>query len=131
MSPELIDGAKWLGGIAVALFSWILQRNINRVEADIQSKADKEHMSREIERLEMALKENREALKENRDARERDKLDNERSSAERFNQFTESIRDRFSSFERNVDSQISNMGDNMESQLKLILHAIDGLRKDN
>lgn len=123
MSPDLIDGAKWLGGVAVAVFSWLLQRNINRVEADIQSKADKDHMSREIERLEMALKENREA-------RERDKLDNERSSAERFNQFTESMRDRFSSFERNVDSQISNLSGNMESQLKLILHAIDGLRKD-
>lgn len=99
MSPELIDAGKWLGGILVAVCGWLMQRNINRVETDIQSKADKEHMTREIERLEVALQDTQKS-------RERDRQDIERASTERFNSFENSIRDRLSSLERNVDAKL-------------------------
>lgn len=99
MSPELIDAGKWLGGIAVALFGWLMQRGITRVEKDIQSKADKEHTSREIEGLKMKVQ-------ETHAARERDRAEIERASNERFNQFAESMRDRLSSMERNMDAKL-------------------------
>lgn len=99
MSPELIDAGKWLGGILVGACWWFLQRSVIRVEKDIQSKADKEHMTREIERLEVALQDTQKS-------RERDRQDIERASAEWRNQFAESIRDRLSSMERNMDAKL-------------------------
>lgn len=120
---ELADAAKWLAGLAVPAFGWFLQRQMARVESDINSKANHAEMTREIARLEMKLQETIEA-------RERDKLDIERASAERFNTFSETMRDRFGSLERNVDSQLKSMSSNFDNQLKMILHAIDGLRKE-
>ncbi len=100
MPPELIESAKWLGGLAIGLIAWFARKSLERVEHDLSNKADKSHTDKEIEGLKMELKESREA-------RERDIERIERTSAEKFAEFAESMRDRMNSMERNVSSQIA------------------------
>lgn len=100
MPPEMIESAKWLGGILIGLIAWLARKSIERVENDLSNKADKSHTDREIEGLKMELKESREA-------RERDIERIERTSAEKFAEFSESMRDRLNSMERNVSNQIA------------------------
>lgn len=100
MLPDFIEPAKWLAGIAVGLIAWFARKSIDRVETDLLNKADKTHMDREIAELKMELKESREA-------RERDIARIERVSAEKFAEFSESIRDRLNSMERNMTNQIT------------------------
>lgn len=114
---ELVDLFKWIGGIAVSTFGVLLTRSINRVESDIKEKADADHTRREISRIESQLQEAREArerelrrleaqLQESREARERDIERLERASAEKFAEFSESVRDRLNSLERNLDQRL-------------------------
>lgn len=111
-SQEVIDAAKYLGGLLIGVVFWFLRREIDKVGADLASKADKEHMQREIGELKVELK-------ETRDARERDMERLERTNAEKFAEFTASIRDRITTMERNVDGK-----------LDMILKVMDGLRKE-
>lgn len=99
MTPELIDTAKFLAAIAVAVIGWFLRREINQVGTDLRGKADKDHMQREIEGLKMELKETREA-------RDRDLERVERTNSEKFAEFTASVRDRLGTMERNVDAKL-------------------------
>lgn len=100
MPPEMIESAKWLGGILIGLIAWLARKSIERVENDLSNKADKSHMEREIEGLKMELKESREA-------RERDIARIERVSAEKFAEFSESMRDRLNSLERNMSEKLT------------------------
>lgn len=100
MPQDFIEPAKWLAGFAVGLIAWFARKSIERVETDLSSKADKSHMEREIEGLKMELKESREA-------RERDIARIERVSAEKFAEFSESMRDRLNSLERNMSEKLT------------------------
>lgn len=106
-----VDIIKWLAGVAVTAFGVLLTRNINRVESDIEKKADSAHMVREIQRLESQLQ-------ESRDARERDIERIERASSEKFSEFSEAMRDRLNSLERNIDQRLT-----------LILQAVSSERR--
>lgn len=115
MTPVDINPAdivKFLAYGAVGLIAWFLRREIDKVGTDLASKADKEHMQREIEGLKMELKESREV-------RERDLERLERTSAEKFAEFTASVRDRLSAMERN-----------MEGKLDMIVTLINQIRKE-
>lgn len=126
MTPEditALDVAKFLGGIAVVVIGFFMRREIDKVGADLASKADKEHMQREIEGLKMELK-------ETRDRRDADIERMERASAEKFAEFTASVRDRLSVMERNVDSKLDMISSAMGDKLDTVVRLIDGLRKE-
>lgn len=112
MTPEFVDAAKFLGVLAIAVIGWFLRREIDKVGADLSNKADKDHMQREIEGLKMELR-------DTRDARDRDLERVERVNAEKFAEFTASVRDRLSTMERNVDTK-----------LDMILAVMRDLRKE-
>lgn len=126
MTPEditALDVAKFLGGIAVVVIGFFMRREIDKVGADLASKADKEHMQREIEGLKMELK-------ETRDRRDADIERMERASAEKFAEFTASVRDRLGVMERNVDSKLDMISSAMGDKLDTVVRLIDGLRKE-
>lgn len=113
MTPtEIFDAAKWLGGIVLAVVAFFIRRELEKVGTDLAGKADKEHMLREIEGLKMELR-------DTRDARDRDLERVERVNAEKFAEFTASVRDRLSTMERNVDTK-----------LDMILSVMRDLRKE-
>lgn len=113
MTPtDIFDAAKWLLGVVFAVIAFLLRRELDRVGSDLAGKADKEQMQREIEGLKMELKESREV-------RERDLERLERTSAEKFAEFTASVRDRLSAMERN-----------MEGKLDMIVTLINQIRKE-
>jgi len=102
MTPVDINPAdilKYLAAGAVALIVWFLRREIEKVGADLASKADKEHMQREIGDLKMELK-------EARDRRDGDLERIERVNAEKFSDFTASMRDRITSMERAMNDKL-------------------------
>lgn len=113
IDPETFDIGKTVAYGLVAAIVWFARRSLARVENDLSAKADKSHMEREIEGLKMELKETREA-------RERDMERIERTSAEKFSEFSESMRDRFNSMERNMDSK-----------LDMIMQAIRSIRRES
>lgn len=123
MTPEILDAAKWLGGLAVAVIGWFLKREIDKVGVDLANKADKDHMQREIERLGMELK-------DSRDARERDIERLERAQSEKLAEFSASVRDRLTAMERNVGDRIGAMRDDMGGKLDMIMQVIRDIRKE-
>lgn len=110
MTPEEIT--KYLAVGLVAIIFWFLRREINKVGTDLANKADKDHMQRELERLTMELK-------ESRDRRDSDMERVERTNAEKFAEFTASVRDRLGTMERNVDAK-----------LDMILTVVKQIRKE-
>lgn len=125
MTPDITpaDIVKFLGAVAIAVIAWFLRREIDRVGADVAGKADKDHMQREIEGLKMELKETREA-------RQRDMERLERTNAERFAEFSASVRDKLSTLERNVDAKLDAMGRSVDGKLDMILKVMDQIRKE-
>lgn len=126
MTPVDINPAdilKYLAAGAVALIVWFLRREIEKVGADLASKADKEHMQREIGDLKMELKESREA-------RERDMERIERTNAEKFAEFSASVKDRLGAMERNMENSISSMRDDVKGKLDMILTVMSDIRKE-
>lgn len=114
MTPDITpaDIVKFLGAIAIAVIAWFLRREIDKVGSDLANKADKDHMQRELERLSMELK-------ETRDRRDSDIERMERTSSEKFAEFSASMRDRITSMERA-----------MNDKLDTILEVIRQVRKE-
>lgn len=97
---------KYLAAGFIAIIFWFLRREITKVGIDLANKADKEQtradresMQREVERLTMELK-------ETRDRRDTDMERLERTNSEKFAEFTASVRDRLGTMERNVDAKL-------------------------
>lgn len=131
MLPEFtIDGSTVTQGIAygaVMLIVWFAKRNLTRIESDVSNKADKDHMEREIEGLKMELKETRVAAASER---ERDIERLERAQAEKFAEFSSSMKDRLTTMERNVGERIGAMREDMGGKLDMIMQVINQLRKE-
>lgn len=124
MTPtDIIDAAKWLGGIALAVIAFFLRRELDKVGSDLAGKADKEHMQREIEGLKMELK-------ESQNARERDMERLERAQSERLSEFQAGMRDRLTAMERNVNDKITGMREDVSGKLDMIMQVINQLRKE-
>lgn len=75
-----------------ALIAWLASNRIKRIETDIAMKADKEHMTGEIEGLRSELRESRDQER--------------RASAERFSEFSTSIKERMVSMEHNLEAKL-------------------------
>lgn len=124
MTPtDIFDAVKWLGGILLAVIAYLGKREIEKVGSDLASKADKDHMQREIEGLKMELK-------ESRDRRDADIERMERASSEKFAEFTASVRDRLSVMERNVDSKLDMFSSAMGDKFDMVMQAIGQIRKE-
>lgn len=123
MTPEILSAAQWSIGGLIGLILWFIKREINQVNEAVARKADKEQMQRENEVLKMDLK-------ELRDRRDSDLERIERANAERFNTFSESMRDRLSTMERNVDAKLDMIKSDMSDKLDMVMDAIKQVRKE-
>lgn len=126
MTPEditVVDIVKFVGVLGAAIIGYFMKRELDKVGVDLAAKADKDHMQREIEGLKMELK-------ETRDARQRDMERLERTNAEKFAEFSASVRDRLGTMERNVDAKLDAMSRSVDGKLDMIVDIIKSLRQE-
>lgn len=133
MTPDQItvtDIILTAGGFGAGFLAWLGKREIERVGIELankadkeQAKADKDDLQRQVEGLNMQLK-------ETRDRRDADIERMERASAEKFAEFTASVRDRLGVMERNVDSKLDMISTAMGDKLDTVVQLINQIRKE-